>query len=91
MNYNTANASGEFVVGQVFTSKVVLQDAVKLYSIKADQQYVIIAFSKKLLVLRCKKAEECQCTWKLRAMVEKIDLSSQSISIKVHILASILA
>ena len=26
---------------------------------------------KKLLVLRCKKAEECQCLWKLRVMVVK--------------------
>ena len=26
---------------------------------------------KKLLVLRCKKAEECHCPWKLRAMVVK--------------------
>ena len=58
MNYNTANSSREFVVGQVFSSKVALQDAVILYSI----QYVVLASSKKLLVLRCKKAEECQCT-----------------------------
>ena len=26
---------------------------------------------KKLLVLRCKKAEECHCQWKFRAMVVK--------------------
>ena len=32
---------------------------------------MVVASSKKLLVLRCKKAEECQCTWKLRAMVVK--------------------
>ena len=32
---------------------------------------MVIASSKKLLVLRCKKAEEYQCTWKLRAMVVK--------------------
>ena len=25
----------------------------------------------KLLVLRCKKTEECQCPWKLRVMVVK--------------------
>ena len=62
VNYNTANSSGEFVVGQVFTSKATLQDAVKLYSIKAHQQYVVVASLKKLLVLRCKKAKECQCT-----------------------------
>ena len=71
MNYNTANSSGEFVVSQVFTPKAALQDVVKLYSIKAHQQYVIVASSKKLIVLRCKKADEYQCTWKFRAMVAK--------------------
>ena len=71
VNYNTTNSSGEFVVGQVFTSKAALQYVVKLYSIKAHQQYVVVASSKKLLVLRCEKFEECQCTWKLRAMVVK--------------------
>ena len=62
MNYNTANSSGKFVIGQVFCSKDALQDVVKLYSIKARQQYVVVASSKKLLVLRYKKAKECQCT-----------------------------
>ena len=71
VNYNTTNSSGEFVVGQVLTSKLALQDAVELYSIKVHQWYVVVASSKKLLVLRCKKAEECQCTWKLRSMVVK--------------------
>ena len=46
VNYNTTNSSGEFVVGQVFTSKAALQDAIKLYSIKAHQQYVVVASSK---------------------------------------------
>ena len=32
---------------------------------------MVVASSKKLLVLKCKKAEECQCTWKLPAMVVK--------------------
>ena len=58
MNYNTRNSSGGFLVGKVFTSKVALQDVVKLYSIKVHQQYVVVASSKKLIVLRCKKAEE---------------------------------
>ena len=71
MNYNTSNSSGEFVVGQVLSSKATLKNDVKLYSIKAHQQYVVVAFSKQLLVLRCKKAEDCQCTWKLRAIVVK--------------------
>ena len=67
----TSNSSGEFVIGQVFNSKSDLQEATKIYSIKAHQEYVVIASSKKLLVLRCKKAEECHYPWKLRAMVVK--------------------
>ena len=65
------NGPSDFRASQVFTSKAALQDVVTLYFIKAHQQYVVVASSKKLLVLRCKKAEECQCTWKLRAMVLK--------------------
>ena len=67
----TSYASGEFVVGQVFNSKSELQEAAMIYSIRAHQEFVVVASSKKLLVLRCKKAEECQCQWKLRAMVVK--------------------
>ena len=59
VNYNTGNSSGEFLVGQVFNFKIASQDAVKLYSIKAHQQYKVVASSKKLLVLRCKKVEKC--------------------------------
>ena len=71
VNHNTGNSSGEFVVDQVFNSKVVLQDVVKLCSINAHQHYVVVLSSKKLLVLRCKKVEECRCPWKLRVMVVK--------------------
>ena len=53
----TSSASGEFVVGQVFNSKSELQEAAKIYSIRAHQEFVVVASSKKLLVLRCKKAE----------------------------------
>ena len=48
-----------------------MQEAAKIYSIRAHQEFVVVASSKKLLVLRCKKAKECQCQWKLRAMVVK--------------------
>ena len=71
MQHTTDNSGGEFVIGQVFNSKSDLQEAVKIYSIKAHQEYVVVASSKKLVVLRCKKAEECNCPWKLRAMVVK--------------------
>ena len=71
VQHSTSYSSGEFVVGQFFNFKYDLQEAAKIYSIKAHQEFVIVASSKKLLVLRCKKAEECQCLWKLRAMVVK--------------------
>ena len=32
---------------------------------------MVVASSKKLIVLRCKKFDKCQCKWKLRAMVMK--------------------
>ena len=68
---STGYSSGKFVVGQVFNSKSNLQEVVNIYSIKARQEFVVVASSKKLIVLRCKKAKECQCLWKLRAMVVK--------------------
>ena len=67
----TSYASGEFIKGQVFNSKSELQEAAKIYSIRAHQEFVVVASSKKLLVLRCKKTEKCQCQWKMRAMVVK--------------------
>ena len=67
----TDYSSGEFVVGQVFNSKSDLQEVAKIYAIKAHQEFVVIASLKKLIVLRCKKAEECQCLWKLHAIVVK--------------------
>ena len=71
MQHTTGYSSGEFVVGQIFNSKSDLQEVAKIYSIKAQQEFAVVASSKKLLVLRCKKAEECQYLWKLRAMVVK--------------------
>ena len=61
MQHTTSYSSEEFVVGQVFNSKSDL----------VHQEFVVVASSKKLLILRCKKAEECHCPWKLRAMVVK--------------------
>ena len=65
VQHSTGYSSGEFVVGQVFNSKTDLQEAVKIYSIKTHQEFVVVASSKKFLFLRCKKAEECKCLWKL--------------------------
>ena len=67
----TNYSSGEFVVEQVFNSKSDLQEAAKIYSIRAHQEFVVVTSSKKLFVLRCKKAEECQCQWKLHVIVVK--------------------
>ncbi|KAL6345799.1 hypothetical protein AAG906_017551 [Vitis piasezkii] len=48
-----------------------LQHAAKLYSLSQHQEYIVVSSTTKLLVLRCKKAEQSQCPWKLRAMVVK--------------------
>ena len=71
MKHSTRYSSGEFVVGQVFNSKSALQEAIKIYSIKAHQEFVVVASSKKFLLLRYKKVEEGQCPWKLRAILVK--------------------
>ncbi|XP_034689192.1 uncharacterized protein LOC117917075 [Vitis riparia] len=44
--------TGEFIVGQIFTSKGDLQHAVKMYSINSHQEYIVLSSTKKLLVLR---------------------------------------
>ena len=59
------------MVDQVFNSKENLQHAAKLYSISAHQEYVVVSSTTKLLVLRCKTANQSQSPWKLRAMVVK--------------------
>ena len=71
VQHTTGYSSEEFVVGQVFNSKSDLQEAAKIYSIKAHQEFVVVASLKKFLILRCKKAEECHYPWKLHAMVVK--------------------
>ena len=91
VQHTTRYSSGEFVVGQVFNSKYDLQEVAKIYSIKAHQEFTVVASSKKLLVLRCKKTEECQCLWKLRAMVVKDTYIFVINNIKSCILVSILA
>ena len=68
---NIGNLGEEFMVDQVFNSKANLQHAAKLYSISAHQEYVVVSSTKKLFILRCKKAEQSQCPWKLHTMVVK--------------------
>ena len=57
MQHTIGYSSGEFVAGQVFNSKSDLQEAIKIYSIKAHQEFMVVASLKKLLVLRYKKVE----------------------------------
>ena len=40
-----------------------------MYYINSPQEYIVLSSTKKLLVLRCKKAEQSQCPWRLRAKV----------------------
>ena len=47
MQHTTGYSSGEFVVGQILNSKSDLQEAAKIYSIKAHQKFVVVASSKK--------------------------------------------
>ena len=46
MQHTTGYSSGEFVVSQVFSSKSDLQETANIYSIKAHQEFVVVAFSK---------------------------------------------
>ena len=43
MQHSTSYLSGEFVVDQVFNSKSDLQEAARIYSIKAHQEFVFVA------------------------------------------------
>ena len=46
MQETTSYANGEFVIGQVFNSKSELQEAAKIYSIRAHQEFVVVARQK---------------------------------------------
>ena len=68
MKHTTRYSSGEFVVGQVFNSKSDLQGLQRFTQLKHTKSCIL---KKKLLVLKCKKAEGRQCPWKLRVMLVK--------------------
>ncbi|RVW69911.1 Serine/threonine-protein phosphatase 7 long form-like [Vitis vinifera] len=63
------NVDGELSIGQIFSSKSDLQHAVKMFSIKAHQEFTVYRSNASVLVLQCKKAPHCQ--WRLRAMTVK--------------------
>ena len=43
VQHTTGYSSGEFVVGQVFNSKYDSEEVAKIYSIKAHQEFVLVA------------------------------------------------
>ena len=43
MKHTIGYLSGEFVTGQVFHPKSALQEAANIYSIKAHQEFIVIA------------------------------------------------
>ncbi|KAG8382511.1 hypothetical protein BUALT_Bualt05G0084900 [Buddleja alternifolia] len=57
----------ELYAGQRFNTKDELQNAVKSYSIRVHQQYVVTNSSPNFWVLKCKQAP--QCPWRLRASI----------------------
>ncbi|RVW92837.1 Serine/threonine-protein phosphatase 7 long form-like [Vitis vinifera] len=63
------NVDGELSIGQIFSSKSDLQHAMKMFSIKAHQEFTVYRSNASVVVLQCKKAPECQ--WRLRAMTVK--------------------
>nr|CAN83615.1 hypothetical protein VITISV_011368 [Vitis vinifera] len=68
-NPNLGNVDGELSIGQIFSSKLDFQLAMKMFSIKSHQEFTIYRSNASVLVLKCKKAPECQ--WRLRAMTVK--------------------
>nr|CAN68701.1 hypothetical protein VITISV_026014 [Vitis vinifera] len=68
-NPNLGNVDGELSIGQIFSSKLDFQLAMKMFSIKSHQEFTVYRLNASVLVLKCKKAPECQ--WRLRAMTVK--------------------
>ncbi|CAI9096176.1 OLC1v1032261C1 [Oldenlandia corymbosa var. corymbosa] len=60
---------GDLYVGQRFPTKEDLQNAVKAYSVRVNQEYVVAYSTENLWVLKCKQAPECP--WRLRATTPK--------------------
>ncbi|RVW99497.1 Serine/threonine-protein phosphatase 7 long form-like [Vitis vinifera] len=56
------NVDGELSIGQIFSSKSYLQHAVKMFSIKAHQEFTVYRSNANVLVLQCKKAPHANAT-----------------------------
>ena len=59
-NPTLGNVDGELSIGQIFPSKSDLQHIVKMFSIKSHQEFTVYKSNASVLVLKCKKAPECQ-------------------------------
>ena len=68
-NPNLGNVDGELSIGQIFSSKLDFQLVMKMFSIKSHQEFTVYRSNASVLVLKCKKAPECQ--WRLREMTVK--------------------
>ncbi|KAK9157320.1 hypothetical protein Scep_003894 [Stephania cephalantha] len=64
------NETSEFEKGMRFMSKVDIQHAVKLYSIKGHRRFVVTHSSPNVWIVRCKKYLD-GCTWRLRCSRRK--------------------
>ncbi|KAK9082633.1 hypothetical protein Scep_029104 [Stephania cephalantha] len=64
------NEASEFHVGMRFLSKVDIQHAVKLYSIKGHRQFVVTHSTPNVWVVSCKKHLD-GCDWRLRCSKRK--------------------
>ena len=59
-NPTLGNVDGKLSISQIFSSKSDLQHAVKMFSIKAHQEFTVYRSNASVLVLTCKKTPECQ-------------------------------
>ena len=59
-NPTLGNIDGKLSIGQIFPSKLDLQHAVNMLSIKLHQEFTIYISNASVLVLKFKKAPKCQ-------------------------------
>lgn len=62
--------SQELFKGLRFNEKIELQNVVKSYSVKRNQEFVVVRSEPRVWVIRCKKSNT-GCKWRLRALQRK--------------------
>lgn len=65
---NTFTSEGEFQIGQEFDSLQQLKDAIKSYSIARNQSIRVVEVEPEKYVVECKRKQQCNCLWRLRAV-----------------------